>query len=385
MAGPSKKKRRSPKARKVPQKRSSVPSAGRSGGHLKFPIVAIGASAGGLEAFSNLLRALPPDPGLALVFIPHLDPTHESAMVELLARTTQLPVLQAAEEMRVECDSVYVLPPDSDMTIRGGVLYLVKREANRGHHMPIDAFFSSLAEDQGANAIGVILSGTANDGTAGLAAIKNAGGITFAQNVESAKYDGMPNSAVRAGVVDHVLPPERIARELIHLGLEPAAEVHSDSFEGKESQLKEIFRLLKSFSKVDFVDYKVATIQRRILRRMHIHQLTDLSDYIKLLRSDAQEVEALYRDVLINVTSFFRNPEVFESLRDIVYPKILSASLDIRAGAGLGSGMRDGRGAVFARDGAGGDAFGTAHRCADPDLRHGSERSGDSARAHRFL
>ncbi len=289
-----------------------------------FPIVAIGASAGGLEAFSNLLRALPPDPGLALVFIPHLDPTHESAMVELLSRTTRLPVLQAADGVRVQRDSVYVLPPDSDMSISEGVLHLVKREASRGHHMPIDSFFCSLAEDQASNAIGVILSGTANDGTVGLSAIKNGGGVTFAQTVESAKYDGMPNSAVRAGVVDHVLPPDRIARELIQLGQQPRTGL-PESFDGKESQLKEIFRLLKGFSKVDFIDYKVATIQRRILRRMGIHQLTDLGDYVKFLRSDAQEVEALYRDVLINVTSFFRNPDVFESLRDLVYPKILAA------------------------------------------------------------
>lgn len=312
-----------PRLTEVPNKRSERrPAAGKTSTG-SFPIVAIGASAGGLEAFSNLLRALPPEPGLALVFIPHLDPTHESAMVELLSRTTGLPVFQAEEGMRVSRDSVYVLPPNWEMTIAGGILHLVKREAGRGHHMPIDNFFCSLAKDQTSNAIGVILSGTANDGTVGLSAIKRDGGITFAQNLESAKYDGMPNSAVRAGVVDYVLPPDRIAQELIHLHHQ-SNDLPSDSFDGKDRQLKEIFRLLKSFSKVDFVDYKVATIQRRILRRMNINQLTDLSDYVKLLRSDAQEVEALYRDVLINVTSFFRNPEVFESLRDIVYPKIIT-------------------------------------------------------------
>jgi two-component system, chemotaxis family, CheB/CheR fusion protein len=325
MASPPKKARGSAKKPHVPKKRSEDGSLGKSAARVSFPIVAIGASAGGLEAFSNLLRALPPDPGLALVFIPHLDPTHESAMVELLSRTTRLPVLQATDGVRVQRDVVYVLPPDSDMSISDGVLHLVKREASRGHHMPIDSFFSSLADDQASNAIGVILSGTANDGTVGLSAIKSRGGITFAQNLESAKYDGMPNSAVRAGVVDHVLPPERIARELTQLGQQLRTDLPGESFDGKESQLKEIFRLLKNFSKVDFVDYKEATIQRRILRRMNIHQLSDLGDYVKLLRSDAQEVEALYRDVLINVTSFFRNPEVFESLRDVVYPKILTA------------------------------------------------------------
>jgi two-component system, chemotaxis family, CheB/CheR fusion protein len=289
-----------------------------------FPIVAIGASAGGLEAFSNLLRALPPEPGFAMIFIPHLDPTHESAMVELLSRTTCLPVLQAKEGVRVAYNSVYVLPPNSDMTISDGVLHLVRREAGRGHHMPIDTFLRSLATDQNANAVGVILSGTANDGTLGLSAIKHAGGITFAQDLETAKYDGMPNSAVAGGVVDYVLPPDRIAQELIRLQKGPTQrEPGSNAFDGKDRLLKEIFRLLKTFSKVDFVDYKAATIRRRILRRMNITQVAELPDYVKLLHRSPQEVEALYRDVLINVTSFFRNPDVFDSLREVVYPKIL--------------------------------------------------------------
>jgi two-component system, chemotaxis family, CheB/CheR fusion protein len=289
-----------------------------------FPVVAIGASAGGLESFSNLLRALPSDPGVALVFIPHLDPTHESAMVELLARTTSLPVHQVADGMRVELNAVYVLPPNTEMTISDGVLHLVTRPTGRGNHMPIDTFFRSLAEDQTTNAIGVILSGTATDGTIGLSAIKNSGGITFVQDFETAKYDGMPRSAVEAGVADYVLPPARIAHELVRIqSLPPDREPHDDAFDGKERLLKEIFRLLKGHSKVDFVDYKIATIRRRILRRMHINHVIELGDYVKILHRNPQEVEALYRDVLINVTSFFRNPEVFESLRETVYPKIL--------------------------------------------------------------
>lgn len=288
-----------------------------------FPIVAIGASAGGLEAFSNLLRALPAEPGIALIFIPHLDPTHESAMVELLARTTGLPVLKAAEGMRVAINSVYVLPPNSDMTISGGVLHLIQRE--RGHHMPIDTFFRSLADDQSANAIGVILSGTANDGTLGLAAIKDGAGITFAQDASSAKYDGMPNSAIASGVVDYVLPPDVIAQELIRIRRQPSdREFPHAEFDGKDRLMKDVFRLLKSYSKVDFVDYKVATIRRRILRRMNINHIDELRDYVKLLNRNPKEIEALYRDVLINVTSFFRNPEVFNSLHEIVYPKVLA-------------------------------------------------------------
>ena len=319
---PSTKKKRSPqKKQSAAQRRSgngTTPSA-------TFPIVAIGASAGGFEAFSNLLRALPPESGLALIFIPHLDPTHESAMVELLSRTTALPVHQAKEGMRVACNAVYVLPPNSDMTIADGVLHLVKREAGRGHHMPIDTFFRSLAADQTSNAIGVILSGTANDGTVGLSAIKDGGGITFAQDLQTAKYDGMPNSAVAAGVVDYVLPPDQIAQELLRIQKRPAPQQPSSvAFDGKDRLLKEIFRLLKTFSKVDFVDYKAATIRRRILRRMNITQVSELADYVKLLHRNPQEIEALYRDVLINVTSFFRNPEVFESLREVVYPKVLA-------------------------------------------------------------
>ena len=290
-----------------------------------FPIVAIGASAGGLEAFSNLLRALPSDPGMALVFIPHLDPTHESAMAELLARVTSLPVHQADEGARVRPNCVYVLPPNCDMTIYDGVLHLAKREVGRGQHMPVDTFFRSLAEDQATNAIGVILSGTASDGTLGLSAIKSSGGVTFVQDFESAKYDGMPRSAVEAGVADYVLPPARIAQELLRIQRQPAPrEPHDDVFEGKERLLQEVFRLLKSHSKVDFVDYKVGTIRRRILRRMNIHHVTDLGDYVKTLHRSPEETEALYRDVLINVTSFFRNPEIFDSLREVVYPQILT-------------------------------------------------------------
>ena len=290
-----------------------------------FPIVAIGASAGGLEAFSNLLRALPAEPGLALVFIPHLDPTHESAMVELLSRTTKLPVLQASEGQQVARNSVYVLPPNCDMTINNGVLHLLRREAGRGHHMPVDKFFRSLAIDQSSNAVGVILSGTANDGTAGLSAIKDASGITFAQDTDSAKYDGMPQSAISAGVVDYVLSPERIAQELVRIQSQPSEQEPSGSaFDGKDRLMKDVFRILKSYSKVDFIDYKIATIRRRILRRMTINHITDLGDYVKLLHGTPQEVEALYRDVLINVTSFFRNPEVFSSLHEIVYPRLLA-------------------------------------------------------------
>ena len=324
------------KKRKKSAKKVDVEVEGRSDNKspADFPIVGIGASAGGLEAFSNLLHAVPSEPGFALIFIPHLDPTHESAMVDLLSRATRLPVRPATDGARVMCNVLYVLPPNSDLTIEGGVLHLIKREAARGHHLPIDTFFRSLAIDKGANAVGVILSGTASDGTLGLSSIKDCGGITFAQDPESAKYEGMPSSAILAGVVDYALPPARIAQELIRIAKQPAPrEPEADNFEGKDRFFKEIFRHLKSFSRVDFVDYKTATIRRRILRRMNINEVKNLAEYVKLLERNPMEVEALYRDVLINVTSFFRNPQVFESLRELVYPKILaerSASEPVR-------------------------------------------------------
>lgn len=287
-------------------------------------IVAVGASAGGFEAFSSLLRALPAEPGMALIFIPHLDPKHESAMVELLSRVSRTPVLQAEEGMQVASNNVYILPPNAEMTIEDGILHLEQREPSRGHHMPIDTFFRSLAIDQSANAVGVILSGTANDGTLGLSAIKGAAGVTFAQDADSAKYDGMPNSAIAAGIVDYILPPGRIAEELMRIQKRLREGAVAVPFDGKDHLMKDVFRMLKSFSKVDFIDNKVATIRRRILRRMNINRIGELADYVEYLRQNPQEVDALYRDVLINVTSFFRNPDVFANLRELVYPKLLS-------------------------------------------------------------
>jgi two-component system CheB/CheR fusion protein len=223
----------------------------------------------------------------------------------------------------VTANRLFVLPPNFDMTISDGALHLVQRDKARGPHMPIDTFFRSLADDQMGNAIGVILSGTANDGTLGLGAIKNQGGITFAQSPESAKYDGMPTSAIASGAVDFILPVDQISSELIRIQKKPSqVKSTKDPFEGKDNFLREIFRLLKGYSKVDFIEYKSATIRRRIMRRMNINQTGELGDYVKLLHRNAQEVEALYRDVLINVTSFFRNPEVFESLREHVYPNV---------------------------------------------------------------
>jgi two-component system CheB/CheR fusion protein len=266
---------------------------------------------------------------MAFVLVPHLDPSHESAMSELLARTTKLPVQQVTDGMRVKADHVYVIPPNSEMTISGGVLQLATRTQGLPH-MPIDTFLRSLAQDQGANAIGVILSGTASDGTLGLAAIKGEDGITFAQDSESAKYDGMPNSAVAAGCVDFVLPPAGIAVELARIRRHPYIADTRDERSGDlrpegTRNLAQVFQLLRQTSKVDFSEYKPATIRRRVFRRMALRKIEKLGDYVDYLRRRREEIDALYQDILINVTSFFRNPEAFESLKQTVYPTILKA------------------------------------------------------------
>jgi two-component system CheB/CheR fusion protein len=296
---------------------------------LPFPVVGVGASAGGLEAFTQLLRALEPRLGMAFVLVPHLDPSHESAMSELLARATKMPVLQVTDGTRVKADHVYVIPPNSEMTISQGVLQLATRTPAL-MHMPIDTFLRSLATDQSANAIGVILSGTASDGTLGLAAIKGEAGITFAQDSDSAKYDGMPNSAIAAGCVDFVLPPAGIAAELARIRRHPyIAETRyerADELPPESSRnLAQVFQLLRQNSKVDFSEYKPATIRRRVFRRMALRKIEKLGDYVDYLRQHREEVDSLYQDILINVTSFFRNPDAFESLKQTVYPTILRA------------------------------------------------------------
>src|SRR5260221_2772538 len=282
----SKKKSKSKKAAKSTAAAPvvSAPQPLKSSNRQSFPIVGVGASAGGLEAFIQLLKAVPPQLGMAFVLVPHLDPSHESAMTELLARVTNLPVLQVSDGMQVSPNHVYIIPPNAEMTISGGVLHLTNRKLSRPQ-MLIDTFFRSLAVDQGTNAIGVILSGTATDGTLGLTAIKGEGGITFAQDSASAKYDGMPTSAIAAGCVDVVLPPAQIPRELarIYHHLTIADQQVEQSYpphpEG-DHHLGQIFRLLRQAKKVDFSEYKLATIRRRIMRRLALRRIEELSDYI---------------------------------------------------------------------------------------------------------
>ncbi len=282
-----------------------------------FPIVGIGASAGGLEAFTQLLKALPDDTGMGFVLIQHLSPDRASLLPELLARATGMPVAQVEGEPAVQPNHVYVIPPGLDMCVSAGKLELVPRATVRGHHHPIDQFLRSLAEDQAHCAIGVILSGTANDGTLGLEEIKAAGGITFAQD-DSAQQVSMPQSAAATGCVDFVLSPQGIAEELVRISQHPltAPEVTADS-EGnaKLRQFGRVLKRLSSVTGVDFTRYKASTLSRRILRRMALHKIPDPQEYEQFMQDRPEEVEALYEDVLIHVTRFFRDPEVFEAIK----------------------------------------------------------------------
>ncbi len=298
------------------------------GGDVKkalFPVVGFGASAGGLEAFTELLQHVPAEPGFALVLVQHLDPKHSSILTELLSRATHMPVAQVRDGMPVEQNRVYVIPPNTNLSIRGGFLRLEPRPP-MGQHMPIDHFFRSLAQERGNRAIGVILSGTASDGTLGVKAIKAEGGITFAQNPNSARYDGMPRSAISTGCVDAVLSPEEIARELVALtqhpyvngGAEPAPEPTDD----EATAFHEIFSMLRSATGVDFGQYKPGTIQRRTLRRMALHKLEKVRQYVNLIRENRSEVQQLFQDILINVTSFFREPETFTAIKARLLPSI---------------------------------------------------------------
>src|SRR5687768_10810729 len=294
----------------------------RRGPSLPFPVVGIGASAGGLDAFQQFLRALPVDTGMAFVVVQHLHPGHASLLSEILSRSTTLPVSEVVDGIRLTPDQVYVIPPGQFMVLAGGTLSLSPRNDGAGGQRVIDGFLASLAVDQGHLAIGVILSGTANDGTQGLAEIKASGGITFAQD-DTAQHSGMPRSAITAGVVDFVLPPDQLAREIAQISRHP--HVHPDGEESgrlSSANLASVLRLLRSGKGVDFGHYKPNTLQRRISRRMALYKTDGIREYLRLLAGNPGEIDALYQDILINVTSFFRDPEVFETLKSDIYPRL---------------------------------------------------------------
>ena len=293
----------------------------------QFPVVGIGASAGGLEAFKKFIKAIPEHSGMAFVLVQHLDPNHDSVLTELLQKVTEIPVCEITDHIKVLRDHIYIIPSNKILVANDGILKLSPRpeKSKKELNLPIDIFFTSLAEIHRDHAIGVVLSGTASDGTLGLKAIKLNGGITFAQDEASAAYDGMPKSASQAGVVDFVLPPEEMPAKILEI--KNKAILTDEELNEMVPQEENIFRRILSLLLVrkgtDFTYYKQTTIRRRILRRMAINKTEQTAEYLKYLKENVKEQDALYQDLLIPVTSFFRDHTVFDHLCKNVFPHIL--------------------------------------------------------------
>jgi two-component system, chemotaxis family, CheB/CheR fusion protein len=294
-----------------------------------FPIVGIGASAGGLAAFEAFFSGMPTDtdPGMAFVLVQHLAPDHKSILTDLIRRYTRMQVFEVEDGMTVQPNCTYIIPPNRDMAFLNGVLQLMEPSAPRGQRLPIDFFFRSLAQDQRERAIGIILSGTGSDGTLGVRAIKGEGGMVMAQNPASTEYDGMPRNAIATGVVDYELPPAEMPAQLIvyvnhAFGKPPKSGTAPPA--KPENALKKIFILLRAQTNHDFSQYKTSTIHRRIERRMAVQQIETIEDYVKYLQQAPTEVESLFRDLLIGVTNFFRDPEAFKALEEQVLPKLFA-------------------------------------------------------------
>lgn len=284
---------------------------------LGFPVVGIGASAGGLEALVSLFDNMPADTGMAFVVVTHQHPAHTSLLPELLRRETQMPVLQATDGTRLEPNHVYVAPPGEHLAILGGTLHLIHVEAENSPRLPIDHFFRSLAEDQHARAIGIVLSGTGTDGTIGLRTIKAESGMAMVQQPQSAKFAGMPSSAVATGLADYVLPPAAMPCQLVAYIQGPYLQgvaVSAETPALPAEPLDKIFLLLRSRTGHDFSAYKSNTIRRRIQRRMNVHQIDEPMQYVRYLEENAHEIDALFKDLLISVTSFFRDKEAWDAL-----------------------------------------------------------------------
>jgi two-component system CheB/CheR fusion protein len=292
---------------------------------LTLPIVGIGASAGGLDALTKLVSALPVDTGMAYILVQHLDPTHKSLMAELLDKHTSMPVLQATENAAILSDHIYVIPAGSYLSIKDDLLHLSVPTAPHGARKPIDFLFESMAKECSERAIAIILSGTGNDGTSGINAVKAGGGFVIAQDPAESEYDGMPQSAIAGGAVDQVIPvakmPEAVAKYV--KGLEPT--VMQKPPEATSDVLPKIIDLLRKNTTHDFTLYKTGTLQRRIERRMALASIpvTDMARYLTVLEKDSAELELLATDLLINVTSFFRDSNVFDSLADTIVPEIV--------------------------------------------------------------
>ncbi|MDR3602956.1 MAG: chemotaxis protein CheB [Desulfosporosinus sp.] len=294
-----------------------------------FPIVGIGASAGGLAAFEAFFTGLPADtdPGMAFVLVQHLAPDHKSILTDLIRRYTKMQVFEVEDGMAVRPNCVYIIPPNYDMAFLNGTLQLLEPTLPRGQRLPIDFFFRSLAQDQRERAIGIVLSGTGSDGTLGVRAIKGEGGMVMAQKPDLAEYDGMPRSAIATGLVDYELPPAEMPAQLLAyvaraFGNLPRPNTASEP--QTENALKKIFILLRSQTGHDFSQYKQSTVRRRIARRMAVHLIDTIDRYVKYLQQAPAEVEALFNDLLIGVTNFFRDPEAFQVLEEQIIPKLFA-------------------------------------------------------------
>jgi two-component system CheB/CheR fusion protein len=282
-----------------------------------FPIVGIGASAGGLEALEQFLSHVPEKSGMAFIIIQHLDPTHRGIMPELLQRATVMEVFQARDRMRVKPNCIYVIPPNKDMSILHDVLHLFEPASPRGLRLPVDFFLRSLAEDRQEQSIGVILSGMGSDGTMGLRAIKEKGGVALAQEPASARFDSMPRSAIDAGLADMVAPAEELPTKIMDFLRHTHLLAKTDQLlEAKnQSALEKALILIRARTGHDFSMYKKNTLYRRIERRMGLHQIKGIAFYVRYLRENPQELELLFKELLIGVTSFFRDPPAWEELR----------------------------------------------------------------------
>ena len=313
---------------RLPDKSPDVPTPEAANeASAAFPIVGIGASAGGLAAIEAFFSGLPPDtdPALAIVLVQHLAPDHDSILTNLVQRCTRMQVFEVQDGMQVQVNCVYIIPPNRDMAFLDGALHLLEPAAPRGHRLPVDFLFRSLAADQHERAIGIVLSGTGSDGTLGVRAIKGEGGMVMAQSPASTEFDGMPRSALATGLVDFELPAAEMAAQLLayiahafgkNLLPAPASQPKT------ENALKKIFILLRAQTGHDFSQYKPSTINRRIERRMAVHQVDGVDSYVKYLQQTPIEVEALFRDLLIGVTNFFRDADAFTLLEQQVIPKL---------------------------------------------------------------
>ena len=290
-------------------------------------IVGMGGSAGSLEAFEEFFHNMPADTGMAYVLVSHLDPTHKGIMPELIQRTTKMEVQQVKDGMKVQPDHVYVIPPNKDMSILHGTLQLLEPSKPRGLRTPIDFFFRNLAEDQKEKSVGIIFSGMGTDGTLGLKAIKEKMGMVMVQDVNSAKYTGMPESAINTGLIDCIAQATELPAKLVgythHFAGMTREEPHSEETR-VTGAMQKIIALLRAQSGNDFSLYKKNTVRRRIERRMSVHQISNTNQYVRYLQENSQEIDLLFKELLIGVTSFFREPDAYDVLKDKVIPELLN-------------------------------------------------------------